>query len=211
MLAVSDNGCGMDEEVRKHIFEPFFTTKGEEGGTGLGLATVYGIVKQHGGNVWFYSEPGIGTTFKIYLPVTGEDVAEEATVEKRDLADLCGTETILLVEDNEQVRDVSHAILEQHGYSILLAERGSEALQVLEDHEGPVHLLLTDVIMPGMNGRELFAKVSGLYPDVRVLYMSGYTDNVIAHHGVLEEEIQFIQKPLSIKALATKVRVVLEG
>ncbi|HDL52455.1 MAG TPA: response regulator [Proteobacteria bacterium] len=159
MLVVSDTGCGMDDEVRKHIFEPFFTTKGE-GGTGLGLATVHGIVRQHGGSIWFYSEPFKGTTFKIYLPVTGKVDAGVATVEKTAPTDLHGWETILLVEDNEHVREVSRAILEQFGYRVLSAESGSEALRVLEDHESSVHLLLTDVVMPGMNGRDLFTQAS---------------------------------------------------
>jgi len=210
MLAVSDTGCGMDDGLSEHIFEPFFTTKGESG-TGLGLATVHGIVKQHGGSIWLYSEPGEGTTFKIYLPVTRETGVEEKFAEKTAAADLRGTEIILLVEDNEQVREISQAILEQHGYRVLMAENGNEALEVLEKHEDQVDLLLTDVVMPGMNGRELFTKAAEKDPALKVLYMSGYTDSVIAHRGVLKEGVNFIQKPFTVQTLAAKVREVLEG
>lgn len=208
MLAISDNGCGMDDEVREHIFEPFFSTKGVAG-TGLGLATVYGIVKQHGGNIWVYSEPGTGTIFKIYLPVS-----EEASLGKKSSEeppqDLRGCETLLLVEDNKQVRDLGNDLLKQKGYTVLVAENGAEALRVLSSHPGPVHLLLTDVIMPGMNGKELFARAAAQHPDLKVLYMSGYTDSVIAHHGILDEGIQLIQKPFTVHGLATRVREVLE-
>ena len=208
MLAISDTGCGMDDETREHIFEPFFSTKGELG-TGMGLATVYGIVKQQGGNIWVYSEPGKGSTFKIYLPVSGEEHVEEEPGESTS-ADLGGSETILLVEDEEQVRDLAHAILKQQGYTVLVAEDGPEALTVLAAHNDPVDLLLTDVVMPGMNGRFLFAKVSEQQPGIKVLYMSGYTDDTIAHHGVLHKGAAFIQKPFNVQALAAKVREVLD-
>ena len=208
MLAVSDTGCGMDDETREHLFEPFFSTKGEEG-TGLGLATVHGIVKQHGGSIWFYSEPGIGTTFKVYLPVPEEPRVEER-IGKKTATALKGSQTILLVEDNEQVRHLALAILERQGYTVLVAENGAEALTILAAHDAKVHLLLTDVIMPGINGRELFAKVAGKYPDLKVIYMSGYTDNMIAHSGVLDEGVQFVQKPFSVRTLAAKVREVLD-
>ena len=207
-LAVSDTGCGMDEETREHMFEPFFSTKGELG-TGLGLSTVYGIVKQHGGNIWVYSEPGMGTTFKIYLPVSREAQVEEKFREKAATAQK-GSETILLVEDNEQVRHLTHTILKRQGYTVLVAESGPKALTILAAHNGPVDLLLTDVIMPGMNGRDLFAKVSEQQPGIKVLYMSGYTDNVITEHGVQNEDVAFIQKPFTIQALAAKVREVLD-
>lgn len=208
MLAVSDTGCGMDDETREHAFEPFFSTKGEQG-TGLGLATVYGIVKQHGGNIWVYSELDKGTTFKIYLPVSEEARVEEKTCDKI-ATDLKGSETILLVEDDEQVRDLARAILRRQGYTVLVAENGLKALTVLASHDDPVQLLLTDVVMPEMNGKELFIKAAEKYPGLKVLYMSGYTANVIAHRGALEEGIAFIQKPFTVQALTAKVREVLE-
>jgi len=208
LMAVSDTGSGMDDETRDNIFEPFFSTKGESG-TGLGLATVYGIAKQHGGNIWVYSEPGKGTTFKIYLPVCEASGVQETTV-KKEMTDLTGNETILLAEDNEQVCELAHAILERQGYTVLTAENGKEALAILESHDGPLHLLLTDVVMPEMNGRDLFASAAERHPGLKVLYMSGYTDNVIAHRGVLDEGVAFIQKPFTVQQLATKVREVLE-
>lgn len=208
MLDLSDTGCGMDKEARERLFEPFFSTKGEKG-TGLGLATVYGIVKQHGGHVSVYSEPGRGTTFKVYLPVTDKTDFTGRPREKRVSA-LKGTETVLMVEDDEQARLLTKTILEQQGYTVLTAETGSQALQVLEGYEGPLDLLLTDVILPGINGRELAAEVCKQYPGLKVLYMSGYTDDVIVHHGVLEPGINFIQKPFTFNALAAKVREVLE-
>ena len=208
MLAVSDTGYGMDDETREPAFEPFFSTKGEQG-TGLGLATVYGIVKQHGGNIWVYSELDKGTTFKIYLPVSEEARVEEKTTDKKAI-DLKGSETILLVEDNEQVRDLARAILRRQGYAVLEAENGPKALTVLASHDDPVHLLLTDVVMPEMNGKELFAKAAEKYPGLKVLYMSGYTANVIDYRVALEKGIAFIQKPFTIQALTAKVREVLE-
>jgi PAS domain S-box-containing protein len=208
MLAVSDTGVGIDEEILEQVFEPFFSTKGEQG-TGLGLATVYGIVKQHDGSIWVYSELGKGTTFKIYLPVSKDKVVDKIHG-KKTITDLEGTEAILLVEDNEQVRNLAHTILKRKGYNVLVAENGPEALDILESNDEHVHLLLTDVIMPEMNGKELFDKISEKYTDLKVLYMSGYTDNVIAHHGVLEDGINFIQKPFSVQALASKVREALE-
>jgi two-component system, cell cycle sensor histidine kinase and response regulator CckA len=208
MLAVSDTGHGFDDETRKHLFEPFYSTKGDKG-TGLGLATVYGIVKQHGGNIWAYSELGSGTTFKVYLPVThkaydADDSDHETTLE------LTGTETILLVEDNLNVRNLAKTILELQGYSVLVAENGYEALNILRAHDGPLQLLFTDVVMPKMNGKELFSKALEKFPGLKVLYMSGYTDDVIAHRGVLEDGTAFIQKPFNIQTLAAKVRKVLD-
>ncbi len=207
MLAVSDTGYGMDDTIREHLFEPFFSTKGEQG-TGLGLATVYGIVKQHKGNIWVYSEPGNGTTFKIYLPVC-EGAPVEEVIGQTVSNEFEGSETILLVEDNEIVRELGHAILKGRGYTVLVAASGEEALSLMSSHEGPVQLLLTDLIMPGMNGKELFTRAVQTQPDLKVLYMSGYTDNVIVHHGVLDEGVQFIQKPFTINGLVTKVREVL--
>ena len=207
LLRVSDTGSGVDDETRKHLFEPFYSTKGEHG-TGLGLATVYGIVRQHGGNVRVCSEPGKGTTFKVYLPVSEEAHVEEITREKTSM-DLGGSETILLVEDNEQVSLLAHSILKRQGYRVLVAGNGPEALTVLASYDDPVHLLLTDVVMPEMNGKELFTQISEMYSGLKVLYMSGYTDNVIVHSGVLEEGTAFIKKPFTVKALASKVREVL--
>ncbi len=211
MLIISDTGSGMDSDTREHLFEPFFTTKEKDRGTGLGLATVYGIVKQHGGNIWVYSEPGFGTVFKIYLPVsTDSPNSHESASKAPSKSDLNGSETILLVEDDHQVRKLTLAVLKQQGYRVLAAENGKEGLAMLDQHNGPVHLLLTDVIMPEMNGKRLFERISQTYSDVRVLYMSGYTDNVIAHHGVIDPGVHFIQKPFNVKDLAAKVREVLD-
>ncbi len=204
MLTVRDTGNGMDDETRAHIFEPFYSTKGDHG-TGLGLSTVYGIVKQHGGNIMVRSEPGKGTTFDVYLPVSDADFVG-AEHSKSTPERLTGSEIILIVEDNEQVRKLTKAVLERLGYKLLLAENGSSALQVLAAHDGPVDLLLTDVVMPDTNGRDLYMKVAEKYPNIRVLYMSGYTDDVIAHQGVLDEGVQFIQKPFSVEGLAAKVK-----
>jgi len=209
MLAVSDTGRGMDQETLEHIFEPFFSTKGDQG-TGLGLATVYGIVKQHGGHVWVYSEVGKGSTFKVYLPVSEQSPAE-STVEEEAASHMQGSETILLTEDNDQVRHLAEAVLKRQGYTVLVAGRGAEALGLLKAHAGKVDLLLTDVVMPDMNGKVLFEKSAAVQPGLRVLYMSGYTDDVIANRGVLDEGVRFIQKPFTVRALAAKVREVLEG
>lgn len=208
MLAISDTGAGIDDETGKLLFEPFFSTKGERG-TGLGLATVHGIVKQHGGNISFYSELGVGTTFKVYLPVAESIRFEEKTVRK-SIDSLHGSEIVLLVEDNVQVLNLAHAILKKFGYTVLAAENGTEALTKLAAHDGPVDLLLTDVVMPGMNGKELFARVAERFADLKVLYMSGYSSELIAHRGVLDEGIAFIQKPFTVQLLATRVREVLE-
>lgn len=209
LLTISDTGLGMDEEIQQHIFEPFFSTKGEYG-TGLGLATVYGIVKQHGGNVLFNSETDAGTTFEIYLPVT-ENTTREEQLPAIEQVKLSGSETILLVEDDDEVRDLTGSILGKQGYHVLLAENGVNALQVLDTYERPVHLLLTDVIMPEMNGKVLYMKAIQKHPDLKVLYMSGYTDDVISHQGILDDDIAFIQKPFSLQGLASKVREALDS
>ncbi|MEW6288936.1 MAG: response regulator [Thermodesulfobacteriota bacterium] len=205
LIAVSDTGCGMDRDTMGLIFEPFFTTKPRDKGTGLGLATSYGIVKQHNGNIWVYSEPGQGTTFRIYLPLPGEKgVTDQSLAEEP--ADLRGNETILLVEDDEPLRNLTFAILRRQGYTVLVAENGQAALTMLDNFAGPVHLVLTDVVMPGMSGRDLGARIAARFPDMKVLFMSGYTDNVIVHSGVLDEGVNFIQKPFTAQALAVKIR-----
>ncbi|MBN2070925.1 MAG: PAS domain S-box protein [Candidatus Krumholzibacteriota bacterium] len=208
MLSVSDTGIGMDRDIRGHIFEPFFSTKGEAG-TGLGLSTAYGIIKQHGGNVLVESEPGKGTTFEVYLPVS-DDPLDKGKIFKKKPENLEGTEKILLVEDNENVRNLTETILKRKGYFVLVAENGEEAFEILKNQKGPVDLLLTDVVMSGINGRELYIRASEEYPGLKVLFMSGYSYDVIANRGVLEEGMSFIQKPFTIDALATKIRDVLE-
>jgi len=204
MLAVTDTGCGMDTETKAHIFEPFFTTKEFGKGTGLGLATVYGIVKQSGGSIWVYSEPGFGTTFKIYLPCVDpilEIASPSDRVEKVDK----GSQTILIVEDDAALLQVTRRSLEEVGYAILAARSAAEAIHISESHPGPIHLMVTDVIMPGMSGDKLASYLSSLRPQMKVLYVSGYTDNTIVHQGVLEPGLAFLQKPFSPKILARKV------
>ncbi|MFH2129595.1 MAG: PAS domain S-box protein [bacterium] len=209
MLSLSDTGEGMNADTRKQIFEPFFTTKKKGKGTGLGLATVFGIVKQHQGNIWVYSEPGRGTTFKIYLPRV-QQTATLTAVEKPELTSVFGTETVMVVEDEPMVRALACETLKAHGYTVIEAESPKRGLQLASEFEGPIQLLLTDVIMPDMNGREFHEKLAARRPDTKVLYMSGYTDNVIAHHGVLEEGIHFLQKPFTVHDLTHKVRRVLD-
>jgi PAS domain S-box-containing protein len=210
MMSVSDTGMGMTPEIRERAFDPFFTTKEKGKGTGLGLSTCYGIVKQSGGNIWAYSEPGRGTTFKIYLPWV-EDFSKETndTVHRAEI--LKGSETILAVEDEIEVRKLVAQILTSQGYKVIEASNGEQAIKVARENSGKkIHLLLTDVIMPGMSGRELAETLGLLYPNMKVLYMSGYTDNAIVHHGVLEEGVNYIQKPFTLDALARKVREVLD-
>jgi two-component system, cell cycle sensor histidine kinase and response regulator CckA len=209
MLAVSDTGIGMDRETQSQIFDPFFTTKTGEQGTGLGLSTVYGIVKQSGGHVLVYSEPGKGSTFKVYFPENAGSGLYRAV--SAPISEHKGNETILLVEDEDMVRRAVHAILRRGGYQILEAARGSIALELAARHQGPIHLLITDVVMPELSGRELATRVSQLRPQTRILYMSGYTDNTIVHHGVLEAGVAFLQKPVIPDQLLRKVREVLDG
>ena len=209
MLAVTDTGKGMDEETKARIFEPVFTTKDLGKGTGLGLSTVYGIVKQSGGNIWVYSELGRGTTFKIYLPRVDEGAAEYKLRAVSQKA-FQGTETILLAEDEEMVRKLASQVLGMYGYQVLESANGGAALLMCERHSGPIHLLLTDVVMPEMSGRDVADRLAQLRPEMKVLYMSGYTDNAIVHQGVLNVGAYFIQKPFSPVVLGQKVRQVLD-
>ncbi|HEY9282749.1 MAG TPA: PAS domain S-box protein [Pyrinomonadaceae bacterium] len=208
LLAVSDNGCGMDAATRAQVFDPFFTTKEQGKGTGLGLSTVYGIVKQSQGNIWVYSEVGQGTTFKIYLPwVEGEAEPISPAEDNKSLA--AGTETILLVEDDEMVRAIARTVLCQAGYTVLEAADGESAIGLCRLHPGPIHLVLTDVVMPRMSGRAVADRLKELRPDLPVLFMSGYTEEAVVHHGVLSEGMHFMEKPFTPATLTRKVRDVL--
>jgi CheY-like chemotaxis protein len=210
-LSVSDTGIGMTPEVKEKVFDPFFTTKEKGKGTGLGLSMVYGIVKQSSGNVWVYSEPGRGTTFRVYFPRTDE---EADTLYGREETDSFprGNETVLLVEDEELVRDLATRLLEQQGYRVLKAANGQEALLVAKEHPGEtIHLLLADIVMPQMGGKELADWLKISRPNVKVLYTSGYADDAIVHHGVLDPGTHFLQKPFSLKTVSHKVREVLDG
>ena len=209
MFSVSDTGVGMTPEVRERIFEPFFTTKEMGKGTGLGLSTTYGIVKQSEGHIWVYSVQGKGTTFKIYLPRVNEPLEEiRKDVLKEELPR--GNETILIVEDEEDVRKLAGKILEKQGYRILESFNGDDALVACERRKSPIHLMLADIIMPGMSGSELAKLLKPLYPEIKILYMSGYTDNAVVRHGVLEKGVNYIQKPFTMEGLARKVREVLD-
>jgi PAS domain S-box-containing protein len=208
-LTVSDTGVGFDQEVQAHIFEPFFTTKGVGRGTGLGLSTVYGIVKQSGGYIWVYSEPGQGTIFKIYLPRI-EEALDHPKEEKPAIAPR-GTETILLVEDAAPLLELACEFLQECGYKVLTAASPSEGIRIVETHKGPIPLLITDIVMPGMSGRALAEKLTALRPSLRVLYISGYTDDVVLRYGVMDSGQAFLQKPFTKKDLATKVRELLDA
>jgi PAS domain S-box-containing protein len=209
MLSISDSGCGMDRETQSHVFEPFFTTKSLGRGTGLGLSTVYGIVKQSGGYIYLESEPGQGTTFRIYLPqVHGKAADWEGHADSTE--ERGGTETVLLVEDDSAVLEMTAHVLREQGYTVLASGGGKEALRLSRQHPGPIHLLLTDVVMPGISGRNLVSQIGFLRPATRVLYMSGYTDKTILHHGVLDPEMALLQKPFAQKDLTRKVRQILD-
>jgi PAS domain S-box-containing protein len=212
VLAVTDTGTGMDEATRARLFEPFFTTKEPGRGTGLGLSTVYGIVRQSGGHIWVYSELGRGTTFKICLPVVAEEAERAiAPAATGGVIAASGAETVLLVEDAPRVREVVREILEMNGYRVIEARHGQEAIELGQRHPGRIQLMVTDVVMPQMSGRELAQHFARARPDMRVLFMSGYTDNAIVRHGVLETGTAFISKPFTPDALAAKVREVLEA
>ena len=208
MIAVSDTGHGMDSATRQNIFEPFFTTKQRGKGTGLGLATVYGMVKQSGGDIWVYSEPGHGTTFKLYFPRVTEPVSpglsEDPEPPRHE-----GGETVMLVEDEAQVRDLTERMLKQLGYSVLAAAHGKEAMDVSRAHPGKISLLVTDVVMPNMSGKQVADALLSSRPGLRVLYLSGYADNTVVHHGVLDSNVDFLSKPFSREALARKIREIL--
>jgi len=210
MLAVSDTGHGMDGATRARIFEPFFTTKPHGKGTGLGLATVYGIVKQNGGHIWVYSEIGQGTVFKVYLPLAASvapaEDAEPAAGERKDR----GWETVLLVEDEDAVRTLAREVLRRHGYVVLEARHGVDALRIAERHTDPIHLVITDLVMPHMSGRDLAARLTAARPEIKVLFMSGYTDHAVMHSD-LTPGAEFLQKPFTPENFARKVRSVLEA
>lgn len=210
MMAVEDTGVGMTNEVKAHIFEPFFTTKKLGKGTGLGLATVYGIVKQSGGNIWVYSEQGQGTTFKIYFPKTTEGITSYTMVEKTD-AIAHGSETVLVVEDNKEVREFITTVLKGIGYTVFEAQDGIEALSICSEKKGEIDLIITDVVMPNLSGDKLAIRIRELYPHIKILYMSGYADNIITEKGILKEGINYLQKPLTAVTLAKTVRRVLDS
>jgi CheY-like chemotaxis protein len=205
LLTVTDTGIGMDRATRQRIFEPFFTTKEQGKGTGLGLSTVFGIVKQCRGGVWVYSEPGYGTTFKIYLPETHAELPEEPAPLP---ANLNGTETILLCEDEEAVRGVAQRILERYGYRVLVASDPTDALRIADAEGQAIDLLLTDVVMPQMSGVVLAERITSRWPHIEVLYVSGYTDGTVLAHGVPEHGVSFLQKPFTSEQLTRKLRSV---
>jgi CheY-like chemotaxis protein len=211
MLAISDTGHGISEEVKAHLFEPFFTTKDRGKGTGLGLSTVYGIVRQSGGVIWVYSEVGQGTTFKIFFPRTDEPW--QRTERGRPSVEegiATGEETILLAEDEAVVRQWVAEALTKQGYDVIAASSPAEAIELAQRYDKPIHLLLTDVVMPGMSGRELASRIRAVRSDIRVLYMSGYTENAVVHHGILDPNVVLLQKPFGEEMLSRKIRDVLE-
>jgi two-component system cell cycle sensor histidine kinase/response regulator CckA len=210
LLTVTDSGLGIAAEHVAHIFEPFYTTKEAGKGTGLGLATVYGIVKQNGGFVWVYSEPGLGTTFKIYLPRV-QSLNGEAPIAKLVESSPRGCETLLLVEDETSVRQASRQFLAQSGYTVLEAKDGEDALRISREHHGPIHLMITDVVMPRMGGPKLAERLADERPAMKVVFVSGYAENTVLQHGKIDVTTRFLQKPFSLKTLARKVHDVLKA
>jgi len=210
MIAVSDTGIGMDGSVQEHLFEPFYTTKEPGKGTGLGLATVYGVVKQSGGSICVYSEAGHGTSFKVFLPRV-ESAGDAATPFEPILPGLRGAETILLVEDQPEVRSVVEKILTRHGYSVVAADNGAEALHTATTYPGRIDLLISDAVMPGMSGRDVATRFLRTRPEARELYMSGYTDDSVVRQGIINHSAAFIQKPLTPARLLRKIREVLDA
>jgi two-component system, cell cycle sensor histidine kinase and response regulator CckA len=208
MLAVTDSGTGMDRATLDRVFEPFFTTKGQGKGTGLGLSTVFGIVQQSGGSVWVYSELGRGTSFKVYFPQV-EGIVESVRPAPTP-GTLRGGETILLVDDDDQLRNVAYNILRRYGYHVIQARNAGEALLAAEQHAGVIHLLLSDVVMPQMSGPELAKRLASVRPDMKVVCMSGYTDDTIVRHGVIDAQVAYLQKPITPETLLGKVREVLD-
>jgi two-component system cell cycle sensor histidine kinase/response regulator CckA len=209
MLAMTDTGTGMDEETKARVFEPFFTTKAKDKGTGLGLSTTYGIVQQSGGAIVVESAPGKGATFRIFFPRT-DRAADTHPVAPKELGSLRGDETILLVEDDDQVRAIVRSVLRRAGYTVLDARNGSDAMLLCEQQKGPIHLLLTDIVMPLMSGKQLAERMVGMRPETRILYMSGYADNTIIEHGVVEPSAAFLSKPIVPESLLRKLRQVLD-
>lgn len=210
MLAISDNGLGMDSETQSHIFEPFYTTKEKGKGTGLGLSTVYGIVKQSNGFIWVYSEPGKGTAFKIYFP-RHEGKSTKGVIEIRHESRLRGSETVLIAEDEAPVRALASRILRDQGYTVLEVPNGMEALRIGTEYSGRIDLILTDAVMPGISGSTLVSRLEAIRPGIQALYVSGYTDNSIVHHGILDSHVNFLQKPFAVEGLVRKVREVLDS
>jgi len=209
LLAVTDSGCGMDEETRKRIFEPFFTTKETGKGTGLGLAMVYGIIKQHNGYINVYSEPRRGTTFKIYLPLIKSEVWEKGKVAP---VAYCtgGTERVLVAEDDKEIRELTRDVLERFGYTVITAEDGEDAIDKFSGSKDDIQVMLLDVMMPKKNGREVYEKISTIKPDIKVIFLSGYTGNILHKKGILSQKFDFIQKPIAPKVLLAKIREVLD-